>query len=87
MHGHQGHGSNHGKGYSEPCRKFNRGKCNFGLSCKFDHHCAYKPCNKFGHSILNCRKLAADREKGLVGNNNTSSGVNMKASSPAKGQS
>ena len=47
----------------EPCRRFNRGKCNFGPSCKFDHHCAYEPCGKFGHSILNCRKLQADRDK------------------------
>ena len=86
-HSHQGHVSNHGKGYSEPCRKFNHGKCNFGLSCKFDHHCVYKPCNKFGHSILNCRKLAADHEKGLTGGNNTSSGVNTKGSSLVKGQS
>ena len=50
-------------GSKEPCRHYNRGKCNFGTSCKFDHRCAYEPCGKFGHNILNCRKLAADRTK------------------------
>ena len=29
----------------------------------FDHKCAYEPCGKFGHNILNCRKLAADKER------------------------
>ena len=48
---------------AEPCRRFNRGKCNLGSACAYDHRCAYAPCNKFGHSILNCRKLMADKER------------------------
>ena len=26
----------------EPCRRFNKGRCTFGLSCKFDHRCSVK---------------------------------------------
>ena len=52
-----------GKGSGEPCRRFNRGKCPFGPKCRYEHCCAYEPCGKFGHSILNCGKLAADRER------------------------
>ena len=47
----------------EPCKRFNPGKCPFVPKCKYEHQCAYEPCGKFGHSILNCRKLLADREK------------------------
>ena len=28
----------------EPCRRYNKGRCNFRLSCKFDHHCSVKKC-------------------------------------------
>ena len=49
---------------TEPCRRFNRGKCGYGPSCRYEHRCSY--CFKTGHSILNCRKLAADREKGVT---------------------
>ena len=50
----------HGQGkISEPCRRFNRGKCNFGTSCKYDHKCSY--CFKFGHGAVNCRKAMSDR--------------------------
>ena len=45
---------------ADPCRRFNRGKCTFGSACKYEHKCSY--CFKFGHSILNCRKLQADQE-------------------------
>ena len=44
---------------SEPCRRFNRGKCNFGATCKYEHHCSY--CFKFGHGVLQCRKAQNDR--------------------------
>ena len=45
----------------EPCRKFNRGKCTYGAKCKYDHRCSY--CFKFGHGILNCRKLSGDKDR------------------------
>ena len=48
---------------NEPCKRFNRGNCNFGPNCKYEHRCAYEPCGKFGHNILNCQKLQADRER------------------------
>ena len=44
---------------AEPCRRFNRGKCNYGTACKYEHRCLY--CYKFGHSNLNCRKAMSDR--------------------------
>ena len=66
---------NHHKQKGKPCRRYNRGKCNFGSSCRYDHRCSYGPCGKFGHSILNGRKLAADREKGLVKKDPVSQGI------------
>ena len=39
----------------EPCRRFNRGKSTFELSCKFDHRCSVPKCGKFGHSAHICR--------------------------------
>ena len=67
---HSGNGKTKGGKPSsgEPCRRFNHGKCNFGSSCHFDHKCAYTPCGKFGHSILNCRKLQADRASAGIRN-------------------
>ena len=38
----------------EICRRFQRGRCKFGLNCKFDHRCTI--CNKFGHGAHICRK-------------------------------
>ena len=46
---------------NEPCRRFNRGKCNFGPTCRYEHKCSY--CFKFGHGMLTCRKAQADRER------------------------
>ena len=46
----------------EPCRCYNRGRCPFGAECNFDHHCSY--CFKFGHTVLNCRKLIVDKDWG-----------------------
>ena len=43
------------------CKQWNRtGRCSFGRQCKFDHRCSY--CFKFGHSVINCRKLRAERD-------------------------
>ena len=50
-----------GSSSSDACRKYNKGKCPFGSSCKYDHKCSY--CFKFGHTILTCHKLVADRER------------------------
>ena len=38
------------------CWRFNRGRCTYGRSCKFDHRCAI--CGKWGHGSHNCRKAA-----------------------------
>ena len=43
------------------CRRFNKGKCNLGKSCHYEHRCSY--CNKFGHGVIVCRKLIFDKEK------------------------
>ena len=40
---------------NEPCRCFNKGKCNFGLSCKYEHRCSVEKCSKFGHGAHMCR--------------------------------
>ena len=43
------------------CKRFNRGKCNLGSSCMYEHRCSY--CDKFGHRVVVCRKLIFDKEK------------------------
>ena len=40
---------------NEACKQFNKGHCNYGTSCIFEHKCSF--CGKFGHTVLNCRKL------------------------------
>ena len=68
--GSSGSQSQHGNKFksTEPCKLFNRGvHCKFGASCKFEYKCLY--CGKFGHAVINCRKLQADKEKnGKPGN-------------------
>ena len=44
-------------------RRFSKGRCTFGASCKFEHRCKY--CGKYGHGIHNCRKLKADKANGI----------------------
>ena len=39
----------------KPCYRFNRGKCNFGMSCKFEHKCL--ACAKYRHGTHNCCRL------------------------------
>ena len=46
-----------GKGYGgrkEECKKFQRGKCTYGINCIYDHRCTL--CNKWGHGAHICRK-------------------------------
>ena len=47
----------------EPCKRFNKGHCSYGLRCKFDHRCSIPKCGKFGHGAHNCRIRLAE-EKG-----------------------
>ena len=37
---------------SDPCRRFNRGHCQYGANCHFENRCSY--CLKFGHCVLFC---------------------------------
>ena len=39
---------------NSPCRRFQRGKWNFGINCKYEHRCTI--CNKYGHGAHLCRK-------------------------------
>ena len=50
----QGH-SGRKSGGKEICKRFNRGKCTFGLTCRYDHHCSVPKCGKFGHGAHICR--------------------------------
>ena len=53
------------KNRKEPCRRFNKGKCTAGSSCKYDHRCLVKKCGKFGHGVHICRiRLAEERNNG-----------------------
>ena len=45
---------------SDYCKRFNKGKCNLGKSCRYEHRCSY--WNKFGHGVIVCRKLVFDRD-------------------------
>lgn len=38
----------------EACRNFNRGKCTYGTTCRYDHKCSR--CGKFGHGAFQCRQ-------------------------------
>ena len=43
-----------GKRKKEICKRFNKGLCTAGLSCKYDHRCL--ECGKFGHGVHICRR-------------------------------
>ena len=47
----------------EPCKRYNKGKCTFGSSCKDEHRCAVKKCSKFGHGAHICH-LRENRDEG-----------------------
>ena len=38
----------------EICKKFNKGLCNAGMGCSYEHRCF--GCNKFGHGVHICRQ-------------------------------
>lgn len=46
-------GTPQSKPRKEVCRNFNRGKCIYGTSCRYDHRCGV--CGKYGHSANQCR--------------------------------
>ena len=42
--------------------KFNKGRCNFGSGCRFEHQCAL--CERTGHSKVTCfKREQCDKEK------------------------
>ena len=45
----------------ELCWRFNRGKCSYGMNCKFDHKCG--ACGKFGHGAHSCHKLGHNSDR------------------------
>ena len=53
----------------EPCRRFNKGLCTAGASCKYDHRCTVKTCSKWGHGAHICRKRTAE-DGATSGNSN-----------------
>ena len=57
--GHSQYGNNNRAKVNEPCRRFNRGRCNFGVNCRYEHKCLI--CNKFGHGAVTCRRATNDR--------------------------
>ena len=55
----RGGNSNNSGSSNDHCRRFNRGRCTYGATCRYEHRCSH--CNKFGHGIHNCRKYIADK--------------------------
>ena len=51
----QGQKSNPNRKKNEPCHRFNKGRCSFGLSCRYEHRCSVPKCGKFGHGAHQCR--------------------------------
>ena len=47
----------------EPCKHFKKGRCTFGLSCKYDHCCSVPKCGKFGHGTHVCRIRLAEQQQ------------------------
>ena len=44
---------NNGNKRKEICKRFNKGKCNKGFRCQYDHRCL--GCGRFGHGVHICR--------------------------------
>ena len=49
-------------GKMDACWRFNKGRCSYGTSCRFEHKCMF--CNKFGHGSNRCRRGDDRGEKG-----------------------
>ena len=64
---------------NEACRQFNRGKCNFGSNCKYNHRCSI--CWKFGHPAVRCR-CASNSDK-----NRNGRGLNQSFTNETSGNS
>ena len=45
------------------CKRFQWGKCHYGLSCKFEHRCAMPKCGKFGCGAHICRLRQQDSQE------------------------
>ena len=52
----------HHDGRDDYCWKFNRGKCNRGHACSWEHRCLY--CDAWGHGTHNCRRNPRNRSGG-----------------------
>ena len=50
------------------CRRFNKGRCTYGGTCRYEHKCFY--CNKMGHGVVVCRQLMNDKGDRNGGNHN-----------------
>ena len=71
--GHNFHGSGgmpSNKRKKDACKRFNKGLCTAGLSCKYDHQCL--GCGKFGHGAHICRR----KSNNGGGGNNVQAGGN-----------
>ena len=64
----------------EPCCRFNKGKCTYGSSCKFDHQCSVKKCSKFGHRAHICRIRDSTDSGAMPGGSMTTGDQNKKHS-------
>ena len=81
-------GYNRGNGNSkEICKRFNKGHCMLGLSCRYDHRCAILKCGKFSHGVHICRLRKAENEfsgQGIQESGSTTANNNNNNSNASK---
>ena len=80
-------GFNQNKKKKEICKRFNKGLCTAGLSCKYDHHCL--ECGKFGNGEHICRRKSNNEgNRGGSGNHQNPSNTpnNGTGSNQSSGQ-